>query len=104
RFLPPSEPESLTVSIAVSRRATWLLVRGSAYTWLGRLPSHTGAPLIWISTRKAAVALGFVSPYLFRKVSWAMRLRSNVLVVDDEPPLRKVLQTSLTARGFAVAE
>jgi two-component system KDP operon response regulator KdpE len=25
-------------------------------------------------------------------------------VVDDEPPLRKVLQTSLTARGFAVEE
>jgi len=33
-----------------------------------------------------------------------MTLRSNVLVVDDEPPLRKVLQTSLTARGFAVEE
>src|SRR4029077_3053114 len=33
-----------------------------------------------------------------------MTLRSNVLVVDDGPPLRKVLQTSLTARGFAVEE
>ena len=33
-----------------------------------------------------------------------MTQRSNVLVVDDEPPLRKVLQTSLTARGFAVEE
>jgi len=33
-----------------------------------------------------------------------MTLRSNVLVVDDEPPLRKVLRTSLTARGFAVEE
>ena len=28
----------------------------------------------------------------------------NLLVVDDEPPLRKVLQTSLTARGFSVEE
>ena len=28
----------------------------------------------------------------------------NVLVVDDEPPLRKVLRTSLTARGFTVEE
>jgi len=28
----------------------------------------------------------------------------KLLVVDDEPPLRKVLQTSLTARGFAVEE
>jgi two-component system, OmpR family, KDP operon response regulator KdpE len=33
-----------------------------------------------------------------------MTPRSNVLVVDDEPPLRKVLQTSLTARGFKVDE
>ena len=30
--------------------------------------------------------------------------RFKVLVVDDEPPLRKVLQTSLTARGFTVDE
>jgi len=29
---------------------------------------------------------------------------AKLLVVDDEPPLRKVLQTSLTARGFAVEE
>ena len=28
----------------------------------------------------------------------------SLLVVDDEPPLRKVLRTSLTARGFAVDE
>ena len=28
----------------------------------------------------------------------------RVLVVDDEPPLRKVLNTTLTARGFAVEE
>jgi two-component system, OmpR family, KDP operon response regulator KdpE len=28
----------------------------------------------------------------------------NVLVVDDEPALRKVLQASLTARGFSVEE
>jgi two-component system, OmpR family, KDP operon response regulator KdpE len=28
----------------------------------------------------------------------------NVLVVDDEPALRRVLQTSLTARGFSVEE
>jgi two-component system KDP operon response regulator KdpE len=28
----------------------------------------------------------------------------NVLVVDDEPPLRKVLRTSLSARGFSVEE
>lgn len=33
-----------------------------------------------------------------------MTQRSNILVVDDEPPLRKVLQTSLTARGFSVEE
>jgi two-component system KDP operon response regulator KdpE len=33
-----------------------------------------------------------------------MTPRSNVLVVDDEPPLRRVLQTSLTARGFTVEE
>src|ERR1700745_1056439 len=46
----------------------------------------------------------FVSSSQFRKASWAMTLRSNVLVVDDEPPLRKVLQTSLTARGFVVEE
>lgn len=31
-----------------------------------------------------------------------MTERINVLVVDDEPPFRKVLQTSLNARGFAV--
>ena len=28
----------------------------------------------------------------------------NVLVVDDEPSLRKVFRTSLTASGFAIAE
>ena len=33
-----------------------------------------------------------------------MTRRFNLLVVDDEPPLRKVLQTSLTARGFSVEE
>lgn len=33
-----------------------------------------------------------------------MTARSNVLVVDDEPPLRRVLHTSLKARGFAVEE
>ena len=34
-----------------------------------------------------------------------MQLQSNsVLVVDDEPSLRKALRTSLTASGFAVAE
>jgi two-component system, OmpR family, KDP operon response regulator KdpE len=31
-----------------------------------------------------------------------MSQRFNLLVVDDEPALRKALQTSLTARGFAV--
>lgn len=31
-----------------------------------------------------------------------MTERINVLVVDDEPPFRKVLQTSLKARGFSV--
>lgn len=33
-----------------------------------------------------------------------MTARSKVLVVDDEPPLRKALQTTLTARGFTVEE
>ena len=33
-----------------------------------------------------------------------MSPRLNVLVVDDEPPLRKVLLTTLSARGFAVEE
>ena len=33
-----------------------------------------------------------------------MTPRFNVLVVDDEPSLRKVLLTTLTARGFAVEE
>jgi two-component system KDP operon response regulator KdpE len=30
--------------------------------------------------------------------------RFNVLIVDDEPPLRKVLHTTLAARGFSVDE
>jgi two-component system KDP operon response regulator KdpE len=38
------------------------------------------------------------------KVSRIMTRRFNVLVVDDEPALRRVLQTSLTARGFTVEE
>jgi len=33
-----------------------------------------------------------------------MAPRVNVLVVDDEPPFRKVLQTSLSARGFSVEQ
>ena len=33
-----------------------------------------------------------------------MTRKFNVLVVDDEPPLRAVLRTSLSARGFAVEE
>jgi len=33
-----------------------------------------------------------------------MMRKFNVLVVDDEAPLRAVLQTSLSARGFAVEE
>src|SRR5215475_11654493 len=33
-----------------------------------------------------------------------MTPKFNLLVVDDEPPLRKVLQTSLSARGFLVEE
>jgi two-component system KDP operon response regulator KdpE len=33
-----------------------------------------------------------------------MAQRANILVVDDEAPLRKVLQTALTARGFSVEE
>ena len=31
-----------------------------------------------------------------------MTQKPNILVVDDEPPLRRVLHTSLTARGFSV--
>src|SRR5580704_14916154 len=38
------------------------------------------------------------------KASWTMTRRFNLLVVDDEPALRKVLQTSLAARGFSVEE
>jgi two-component system KDP operon response regulator KdpE len=33
-----------------------------------------------------------------------MTPKSRLLVVDDEPPLRKVLQATLTARGFSVEE
>lgn len=33
-----------------------------------------------------------------------MTTRSSVLVVDDEPPLRRVLHATLTARGFEVEE
>ena len=33
-----------------------------------------------------------------------MTRKFSVLMVDDEPPLRKVLRTTLTARGFAVEE
>ena len=33
-----------------------------------------------------------------------MTQKTRLLVVDDEPPLRKVLQTALTARGFSVEE
>ena len=33
-----------------------------------------------------------------------MTRQFNVLIVDDEPPLRSVLRTSLSARGFAVEE
>ncbi|MGO9864666.1 MAG: response regulator transcription factor [Terriglobales bacterium] len=33
-----------------------------------------------------------------------MTQKPNILVVDDEPPLRRVLHTSLTARGFSVDE
>jgi two-component system KDP operon response regulator KdpE len=33
-----------------------------------------------------------------------MTRKFSVLVVDDEPPLRKVLRTTLTARGFTVEE
>jgi two-component system KDP operon response regulator KdpE len=33
-----------------------------------------------------------------------MTRKFSVLVVDDEPPLRKVLNTTLSARGFAVQE
>jgi two-component system KDP operon response regulator KdpE len=32
------------------------------------------------------------------------RMQSNVLVVDDDPAVRKVLRTSLTASGFSVDE
>src|ERR1700676_5617271 len=39
-----------------------------------------------------------------QKVNRIMTRRFNVLVVDDEPALRRVLQTSLTARGFSVEE
>ncbi len=33
-----------------------------------------------------------------------MTQKPSILVVDDEPPFRRVLQTSLTARGFSVEE
>jgi two-component system KDP operon response regulator KdpE len=33
-----------------------------------------------------------------------MTQKPSILVVDDEPPFRRVLQTSLTARGFTVEE
>src|SRR5208283_139377 len=42
--------------------------------------------------------------YPSHKVSQVMTQKSNILVVDDEPPLRRVLHTSLTARGFSVEE
>jgi len=54
--------------------------------------------------REAAGVLLFVLPFQFQEVNWAMTQKSSVLVVDDEPPLRKVLQTTLTVRGFAVEE
>jgi hypothetical protein len=39
-----------------------------------------------------------------KKERGVMTRKFGVLVVDDEPPLRKVLNLTLTARGFAVEE
>jgi len=49
-------------------------------------------------------ASGFVSLWPIRTTSRNMSRKINVLVVDDELPFRKVLQTSLTASGFSVEQ
>src|ERR1039457_6211295 len=72
--------------------------------WRGRLRWHMAVVSIWRSQREAAKALPSALRCLFQGMSWSMTTTSNVLVVDDEPPLRRVLQTSLTARGFTVEE
>src|SRR5271165_3886365 len=59
---------------------------------------------IWTSQTEAVQALRSALRYLFQRMGWAMPTRCKVMVVDDEPPLRKVLTTTLTARGFAVEE
>jgi two-component system KDP operon response regulator KdpE len=37
-------------------------------------------------------------------MNWTMTRKFNVLIVDDEPPFRKVVQTALSARGFSVEQ
>src|ERR1700724_1558187 len=68
-----------------------------------KLRSHMVAPSLLIATT-AKKALHFAFRLQTHKVSRIMTRRFNVLVVDDEPALRKVLQTSLAARGFCVEE
>jgi two-component system KDP operon response regulator KdpE len=53
---------------------------------------------------KAKAARHFSFRLQILKVNRIMTRRFNVLIVDDEAALRKVLQTSLTARGFSVEE
>src|SRR5260370_29672463 len=65
-----------------------------------KLRSHMVAPSLLIATT-AKKALHFNFRLQMYKVSWIMTRRFNVLVVDDEPALRRVLQTSLTARGLS---
>src|SRR5260370_33939577 len=65
-----------------------------------KLRSHMVAPSLLIATT-AKKALHFNFRLQMYKVSRIMTRRFNVLVVDDEPALRRVLQTSLTARGVS---
>jgi two-component system KDP operon response regulator KdpE len=67
---------------------------------------------------EGALAAGIDTPNLFRKCLRILHVRrsilqkgtpmesrpTNVLVVDDEPALRKVLRTSLAASGFLIEE
>ena len=97
-------PASSTASIAEQKRKSRLLDRDSACTWLERSRWHTAVTSNWTGPRELPEARRSVLRYRYQTAHSTMTRKFNVLVVDDDLPLRSVLRTSLSARGFAVEE
>ena len=69
--------------------------------WVGRSPRRTALTGL-------APCSPSCCPYRNRQSSWTLRHErgpaQEILVIDDEPPIRKLLRMGLTTQGYEISE